>query len=367
MSYHGAGWNSGVGRSAEDDVGRGYANNAHAETTITAAGWLGETPKVRDPVKAKRRRDRCTPQSMDHKKKDSHEKKPPSEEPNTKVDENSDEEWQEAKKKRRPRKESQIKPCQQLRKQRGRPAMQNALIVQKKDEGMSYAEILSHIRNDTALNEVSTSVRKVRRTNTGSLLLVFTKESSAKVPELYQVIQNAIGENAIVKPKVQEVDGELKDMDEITTKEEVVNAIQRDVGADSGVTLASIRSLRPTYNGTQTAVIRLLAPVAEKLLERKNIRIGWTYCRIRELVRPQKCFKCWNFEHLSWSCKSEVDRSNSCIKCGGEGHQVAECSADAHCVLCATKGGKEPVNHIAGSRRCPVYVQAIQATTKRRK
>ena len=152
--------------------------------------------------------------------------------------------------------------------------MQNALIVQKKDEGMSYAEILSHIRNDTALNEVSTSVRKVRRTNTGSLLLVFTKESSAKVPELHQVIHNAIGENAIVKPKVQEVDVELKNMDEITTKEEVVNAIQRDVGADSGVTLASIRSLRPTYNGTQTAVVRLLAPVAEKLLERKNIRIG---------------------------------------------------------------------------------------------
>ena len=139
----------------------------------------------------------------------------------------------------------------------------------------------------------------IRRTKDRSLLIVLTKESSGKATDLHQAMQTSLGENANVSIKARELDVEVKDLDEITTKEEIVEALQRLLGADSGITLISIKSLRPAYYGTQTAVVGLLAPVAKKFLGRRNIRIGWTYCRIRELIKPLKCIRCWDFGHLA--------------------------------------------------------------------
>jgi len=153
-------------------------------------------------------------------------------------------------------------------------------------------------------------------------------------------------------------------MDEVTTKEEVVEVLQRELGANSEVTLAAIKSLRSSYSKTQTAVVRLLVPAAKKLLEPRSIRVGWTYCRVRETVRPLKCFRGWNFGHLSRNCKSEKDRSRCCIRCGEEGHKVATCKSDARCVLCVAKGDKEAANHIAGCSRCPAYARALRMNAK---
>ncbi|XP_025264501.1 uncharacterized protein LOC112637952 [Camponotus floridanus] len=128
--------------------------------------------------------------------------------------------------------------------------------------------------------------------------------------------EKVLGENATVRSKTPEVDLEIKDLDEITTKEEILEALQRDLGTDCGVTLESVRSLRNGYGGTKTAAVRLAAPTAKKLLERTHIRVPWTDCSVREVIRPLKFYTCWHFGHLYKNCKSRVDRSKSCIKCG---------------------------------------------------
>jgi len=216
------------------------------------------------------------------------------------------------------------------------------------------------------LKDVGTSVQRVRA-NAGHLLIVLTKESSARTSELHKAVQDALKEQAEVRSRVQELDIEIKDMDEVTTKEEVVEVLQRELGANSGVTLAAIRSLRSSYGKTKTAVVKLLVPAAKKFLELRSIRVGWTYCRVRESVRPLKCFRCWNFGHLFRNCKSEEDRSRCCIRCGEKGHKVATCNNDTRCVLCEAKDDKEAANHIAGSSKCPTYARALQTTAKRQK
>ena len=50
-----------------------------------------------------------------------------------------------------------------------------------------------------------------------------------------------------------------------------MEALRRVLGADSGITLLSIKSLRPAYDETQTAVVLLLAPVVKKFLGKRNI------------------------------------------------------------------------------------------------
>ncbi|EFN66795.1 Gag-Pol polyprotein, partial [Camponotus floridanus] len=184
------------------------------------------------------------------------------------------------------------------------------------------------------------------------LLFVLNKESSNKTPELRTATEKVLGENATVRSKTPEVDLEIKDLDEITTKEEILEALQRDLGTDCGVTLESVRSLRNGYGGTKTAAVRLAAPTAKKLLERTHIRVPWTDCSVREVIRPLKFYTCWHFGHLYKNCKSRVDRSKSCIKCGVEGHKVANCKTDARCALCAEGDKQQSVTHTAGSSRC---------------
>jgi len=91
-------------------------------------------------------------------------------------------------------------------KTRSRPTIP-PLVVEQKGR-LSYAEILSRIRKDDALKDVGTSVQRMRRTNAGHLLIVLTKESSARTSELHKAVQDAFKEQAEVRSRVQELDQE---------------------------------------------------------------------------------------------------------------------------------------------------------------
>lgn len=312
-------------------------------------------------VSKARRRKRGTPTSIEGKelKKRKQLEEPLSGQPEEKGGETSEQKWQTARKKERSRKISQKQPQKKPQKPRERPNLPNALVIHKKGD-LSYAEILSRIKKDPALKDAGECVQKVRRTNAGDLLIVLNKESSARAPELRSQFEGVLGESATVQSKAQEVDLEIRDLEENATKEEISAALQRVLGPDYPDTEHFLKSLRKAYGETQTALIRLVVPVARKLLDTGTIRVGWCNCRIREVVRPLKCYKCWKFGHLSRNWRS-VDRAKDCIKCGNAGHKVAECTASAKCVICAEAGDGAPTAHIAGSSRCPAYMRALQA------
>ncbi|XP_071581263.1 uncharacterized protein [Temnothorax nylanderi] len=160
---------------------------------------------------------------------------------------------------------------------------------------------------------------------------------------------------------------EIRDLDEMTTKAEILAALQKAAGEESGVVLDAIRSLRKAYGGTQTASVTLPTSMVEKVLGKYGkIRIGWVNCRIRRVERPTKCFRCWHYGHISAKCKSKVDRSKLCTKCGQKGHKAATCQNEARCALCFEKDGTRNCAHIAGSSRCPVFKEALQKVKSKR-
>ncbi|EDW32622.1 GL19681 [Drosophila persimilis] len=48
-------------------------------------------------------------------------------------------------------------------------------------------------------------------------------------------------------------------------------------------------------------------------------------------------------------CKSAVDRTGCCLRCGVNGHKVATCLSDLRCFICYSNNSKK-TNHYAGSR-----------------
>lgn len=79
--------------------------------------------------------------------------------------------------------------------------------------------------------------------------------------------------------------------------------------------------------------------------------MGWSKIQVELLrARPTQCYKCWKPGHLKHACKSSVDRSNLCYRCGSDDHQVKWCNKEVHCVICKEEG-YDP-RHRMGSLAC---------------
>lgn len=102
---------------------------------------------------------------------------------------------------------------------------------------------------------------RIRRTQKGDLLIQL-KESGDKTADFKSVISEALGEQASVRTFTHRTTIELKYVDEVTTKEDICEAIKAQFGVE-GVSPADFLSLRKAYGGTQIATISLSAEHAK--------------------------------------------------------------------------------------------------------
>lgn len=230
-----------------------------------------------------------------------------------------------------------------------------ALIVEAKP-GTTYAELLRKVRSDPELKELGDNVVKTRRTQRGEMIFELKKDPAVKSSAFKQLVEKSLGEGANVRALCQETMVECRDLDEVTTVDELKNALVAQCGINDDVSL-TIR-MRRAYGGMQSAVIRVSTHVANKLLEKSKIRVGWSMCPLKALPRATKqmerCFKCMGFGHQAQNCAGP-DRSNLCRKCGEEGHIAIDCAKPPKCMLCKRQDGND---HVTGGFNCPMYKKA---------
>lgn len=233
-----------------------------------------------------------------------------------------------------------------LSKTKAKPARKrtkgDALVL--KAEGNSYAEVLRAMRSEVRLSGLGADVKSIRRTRTGEMMLELKKNAVNKGSSYTALAQEVLGEKVRVRALTPEMTIQCKNLDEITTAEELSAVLKQQCNVDAPC--ASIR-MRRGPAGMQIATIKLPVGEAKKATAKGMVEVGWSECPLSVCEPPEVCFRCFGRGHKSWACKGP-DRSKLCRRCGVEGHFVRECKSAPKCLICTTNKG-----HVTGGPKCP--------------
>ncbi|XP_039969203.1 uncharacterized protein LOC120781136 [Bactrocera tryoni] len=233
-----------------------------------------------------------------------------------------------------------------------RPKRQTEAVIIKPAEGNSYAEVLKNIRSKVDLKEAEVKIKGIRKTRAGALLLELEKGQSTKT-SFCEALKSTLKETATVADLKTKVTIEIRDLDSLTTKEEVAGAVKEAL-QDPTEGLA-INITAPNTREQVRAYLTLDQDRADALMRQARIKIGWVSCRLRLKETPKRCFRCFGPGHLTWDCKGPDRRGQGvCIKCGQPGHKLKDCEKLPSCCLCK-EAKHEKIDHIPGSAKCTVY------------
>ena len=174
-----------------------------------------------------------------------------------------------------------------------------------------------------------------------------------------------MGNNATVRKLESKSTLEIRDLDCLSTVEEIGTAIKNTVG--NSVSDPHISLSKENKWGLKYAVIEIEDKAANELLEVGRIKVGWVSCRVLQRATVVKCYKCFNYGHTQANCKGPDRRQqNLCLRCGEEGHKRESCKSPPKCVLCEEAHlTQEKTKHLPGAKECESFQNALEVAKKR--
>ncbi|XP_039970040.1 uncharacterized protein LOC120781937 [Bactrocera tryoni] len=192
----------------------------------------------------------------------------------------------------------------------------------REDTWITVPNILRAVKQNENLQVLCENVSRIKKTAKGEILLELKKAQTGSTKAYRDEMVKILGDQAQIRSLTQETTVEVRDLDDITTKEDIAQAIRSEFEELRLFSEECIKSIRPANAGTQKAIISLAK--AKHLLAAQKIKIGWTICRIREKAQLKKCYRCLEYGYVAKACSNPKDRSKSCIKCGEEGYFANE-------------------------------------------
>lgn len=234
-------------------------------------------------------------------------------------------------------------------------------VVIVRNQHIPYAELLKQVKVKVQEGaNLSESVRYVRKSRMGDVIINIQKGDESVVKEIKGRLSQLDQKDFTVRAQKRKLKTiYIKDMDGITTKEEVMESLAKVIGEPKGD--IEIGELRPFGLGNQAATIRATEEIAGSLIGSGKIRIGINLCRIEERVEVPRCFKCNQYGHRRYECQNEIDCGTLCNNCGKQGHRLNNCTDSSFCLTCKVAG------HRAGGGNCPEFKKALRRAKLRAK
>jgi len=115
--------------------------------------------------------------------------------------------------------------------------------------------MLKPVKAEPTLQGLKDGVHGIRRTANGSLLLKMQKPSDPATQKLHTAIKSAFSGKAEVAMLEDTVQVEIRDLDEMPTCEELLQAVYAEEECD--IPAGAAYGMRKAYGGTQTATVHL--------------------------------------------------------------------------------------------------------------
>lgn len=223
----------------------------------------------------------------------------------------------------------------------------------------TYAEKVRELRAAIQPTKLGVQVQKVSQAANGDIrMLVKESATGGRANFMAELTKKAAAVGSTVETRVTKVRVMISDLDETTTQEEVSKAVADCLGVEEAELVVS--APRKSLNGGYWAAIQLPIRLSADLLKQNRVLVGWTNCRVQEMLRPANCSRCLQFGHVVRECKEPTTTERRCFRCNGAGHEAKNCKGEAYCGSCQEGG------HRADSMACPKYRGLVQEIRERR-
>ncbi|CAD7091675.1 unnamed protein product [Hermetia illucens] len=119
------------------------------------------------------------------------------------------------------------------------------IFISKRGEGL-YADILRKVKADPDLNSLGDNLSCIKRSQKGDLMLEFKKSKDVTADKFLSQIGKTLGQEADIRASRPEIMIICKDIDEITTKEKVQEALEKQFDL-AGLQESVVKTLRKAY------------------------------------------------------------------------------------------------------------------------
>lgn len=199
-----------------------------------------------------------------------------------------------------------------------------------------------------------------KRALTSALTLEFPgPEGNVSADNLANKLRNLFAnkEGIKISRPVKMAEMRIRDLDDSIRPDELKYVVTEAGGCHEGE--VRVGPIRKNIDGLGIAWIKCPLSATNKIMERGRLQIGWANARVQMLeARPLQCFRCLESGHVKDQCRSKIDRSDRCYRCGEKRHKAQTCLAPPRCPVCTDLGC--PANHRAGNKAC------VSAQTKGR-
>lgn len=173
-------------------------------------------------------------------------------------------EWIDVNSKRKPKKKKEVLPS------RNKKLRSEAVIIKPKD-GKTYAQVLGQIRKNVKPEDTDTVIKHIHETRNGCVGVEISRVSKDK-KAFAEALTKVVGELGTVESRTPKASLEIRDLDCITTKEEVEEEIKNALN-DQTVNVKVFLTKR-NARAEVMAIVETSEEIAENLPNLSRIKIG---------------------------------------------------------------------------------------------